>query len=81
MSIIETKFSYEIKSCEYNLWDEEETKEHVDNCIKIGDNHAIKFAEYMSTLIFKNYKSGGYWFVKGEIKTTKQLLEIFNSEY
>jgi len=32
MRIIETNFTNEIKSCEYNLWDETETKEHVDNC-------------------------------------------------
>ena len=47
---------------------------------KIKDDFAIDFSEWMSDAIHRNYKSGGYWFVKGEIKTTKELLEIYKKE-
>ena len=52
MKIIETEFTNEINACEYNLWDEEETKEHIDNCIKIADNHAIKFVEWLNANVY-----------------------------
>jgi len=44
------------------------------------DQRCIDFAEWMSDLIHRNYKSEGYWFEKGEIKTTKELLEIYKKE-
>lgn len=69
MRIIETEFSNEIKSCEYNLWDEEETAEHVDNCIKIANQHAIRFSLWL-THSAKKYPD----------KRIRELLEIFNEE-
>jgi len=44
------------------------------------DQMCIGFAEWMSNLIHRNYKSDGYWFEKGEIKTTKYFLEIYKKE-
>ena len=69
MRIVETEFLNEIKSCEYNLWDETETKEHVDNCIKIANQHAIRFTLW---LVLNKPKFGD--------KKLKELLEMFNEE-
>ena len=55
-------------------------QEKIEACSEIADQHAIDFAEWMSTLINRNYKSEGYWFEKGEIKTTKELLIIYKKE-
>lgn len=44
---------------------------------KIAEDFAMDFAEWMSGVINSNYRSRGNWFVKGEIKTTKELLEIY----
>lgn len=87
MKIIETEFTNEIDACEYNVWDEVETKEHTDNCIKIADNHAIKFADFLNSGRYtiwgkswidpkKNKDSEGHWI----FHTTKELLEIFKDE-
>ena len=54
MRIIETEFLNEIKSCEYNLWDEVETKEHVTECVKIADEHAIRFALWLKNGVKEN---------------------------
>ena len=69
MKIIETEFLNEIKSCEYNLWDEEETEEHVKQCIKIANDHAIRFNLWL-VLNRPNYGD----------KKLRELLEIFNEE-
>ena len=55
MRIIETEFSNEIASCEYNLWDEEETKEHALICV----NEILPIA--------KNYMGFGDIFSKKEL--------------
>lgn len=69
MRIIETEFTNEIYSCEYNLWDEIETAEHVARCIKIANEHAIRFTLWL-VLNRPNYGD----------KRLKELLEIFNEE-
>lgn len=69
MKIIETEFSNEIKSCEYNLWDEVETRKHLDNCVKIANQHAIRFTLWL-VLNKPNYRD----------KKLKELLEIYNEE-
>ena len=79
MKIIETEFINEIYACEYNLWDEEDTKEHVGNCIKIADNHAIRFNLWMSLNAQNRISDNLYWH-KGYLKNIIQLLEIFNKE-
>jgi uncharacterized protein YihD (DUF1040 family) len=40
MKSIDKKFLNEINSCEYNLWDEQETQEHVNQCVKIAQEYA-----------------------------------------
>lgn len=47
---------------------------------KIPLINALKFAEWMSSLIESNYKSGGNWYCNGEIKTTEQLYEMWMKE-
>lgn len=69
MKIIETEFSNEINSCEYNLWTDEETKEHVIKCVKIANDHAIRFTLW---LVLNKPKFGD--------KKLRELLEIFNEE-
>jgi len=54
-----------------------ETENETKICVEIAENFAKGFAEWMSGLISSNYKSGGNWFVKGDIKTTDELLEIY----
>lgn len=83
MIIIETEFTNEIDACEYNLWDEVDTKEHIDNCIKIANEHAIKFAEWCSKYSFlptKGWYQGSFQIEMGIFKTTNELIEIFNKE-
>jgi len=75
MNTLKEKFS-EITICT----EIEGCSKQSDNCVKIADDFAIGFAEWMSYLIHRNYKSGGYWFAKGEIKTTQQLLETYKKE-
>ena len=57
-----------------------EFEETIQQCVEVTGEYAIDFAEWMSDAIHRNYKSGGMWFVKGEIKTTKELLEIYKKE-
>lgn len=69
MRIIQTEFTNEIASCEYNLWDEIETKEHVNQCVKIANQHAIRFTLWL-VINRPNYGD----------KKLKELLEMFNEE-
>lgn len=38
---------------------------------------AIEFAEWLSSLIISNYKSGGNWYHKGMIYSTNMLFQEF----
>jgi len=58
----------------------DEIEESLQQLQNVSDELSIGFTEWMSDLIHRNYKSGGFWFIKGEIKTTKELLEIFKQE-
>lgn len=73
MKVIETEFSNEINSCEYNLWDKEETQEHITNSVKIADKHAINFADWIRN-------SGNLIILHKSSLQTKELLEIYKEE-
>lgn len=72
MKIIKTEFTNEIKSCEYNLWDEEETQEHINQCVKISDEHAINFCLWLT-------KKGNYSIANWN-NTMPEMLKKYNDE-
>ena len=55
---------------------------HFDNhdyrdAAEITEQIAIEFAEWLSSLIISNYKSGGNWYHKGMIYSSNMLFQEF----
>tara|TARA_R110000868_G_C10729521_1_gene751490 strand:+ start:433 stop:900 length:468 start_codon:yes stop_codon:yes gene_type:complete len=67
------EMTYELASTSSQTISDEEIE-------KIPLEDALNFTEWMSSLINSNYKSGGNWYLKGEIVTTIELYNKWHKE-